>query len=84
MVLYIEKAKNSFIEKKLFCIIYNNINDNTYTVGTYSPGKLSVVYDINMQVFPTVPSPTTTHFIGLPELMIYYLKKKINIISIII
>jgi len=84
MVLYIEKAKNSFIEKELFCIIYNNINDNTYTVGTYSPGKLSVVYDINMQVFPTVPSPTTTHFIGLPELMIYYLKKKINIISIII
>lgn len=45
--------------------------DNTYTVGTYSPGKLSVVYDINMQVFPTVPSPTTTHFIGLPELMIF-------------
>jgi len=81
MELYIEKAKNSFIEK-LFCIIYNNINDITYTVGTYSPGKLSVVYDINMQVFPTVPSPTTTHFIGLPELMIYYLKKKINIISI--
>lgn len=39
----------------------------TYTVGTYSPGKLSVVYEINMQVFPTVPSPTTTHFIGRPE-----------------
>lgn len=34
-----------------------------------------------MQVFPTVPSPTTTHFIGLPELMIY-LNKKINIISV--
>lgn len=36
-------------------------------MGTYSPGKLSVVYDISMQVLPTVPSPTTTHFIGLPE-----------------
>lgn len=41
--------------------------EGTYTVGTYSPGKLSVVYDISMQVLPTVPSPTTTHFIGLPE-----------------
>lgn len=40
---------------------------NTYTVGTYSPGKLSVVYEINMQVLPTVPSPTTTHLIGRPE-----------------
>lgn len=38
----------------------------TYTVGTYSPGKLSVVYDINMHVLPTVPSPTTTHLMGLP------------------
>lgn len=37
-----------------------------------------------MQVFPTVPSPTTTHFIGLPELMIYYLKEKINVINTII
>lgn len=40
---------------------------NTYTVGTYSAGKLSVVYEINMQVFPTVPSPTTTHLMGLPD-----------------
>lgn len=39
---------------------------NTYTVGTYSPGKLSVVYEINMHVLPTVPSPTTTHLMGLP------------------
>lgn len=29
--------------------------------------SLSVVYDISMHVFPTVPSPTTTHFIGLPD-----------------
>lgn len=36
-------------------------------MGTYSPGKLSVVYEINIQVLPTVPSPTTTHFIGLPD-----------------
>jgi len=43
-------------------------------VGTYSPGKLSVVYDINIQVLPTVPSPTTTHLIGLPEDMMLYLK----------
>ena len=39
----------------------------TYTVGTYSPGKLSVVYEISIQVLPTVPSPTTTHFIGRPD-----------------
>lgn len=39
----------------------------TYTVGTYSPGKLSVVYEISIQVLPTVPSPTTTHLMGLPE-----------------
>lgn len=39
----------------------------TYTVGTYSPGKLSVVYEISIQVFPTVPSPTTTHLIGRPD-----------------
>lgn len=41
--------------------------DETYTVGTYSPGKLSVVYEMSMQVLPTVPSPTTTHLMGLPE-----------------
>lgn len=40
--------------------------NKTYTVGTYSPGKLSVVYEINMHVLPTVPSPTTTHLMGLP------------------
>ena len=39
----------------------------TYTVGTYSAGKLSVVYEISMQVFPTVPSPTTTHLMGRPD-----------------
>lgn len=39
----------------------------TYTVGTYSPGKLSVVYEMSIHVFPTVPSPTTTHLMGLPE-----------------
>lgn len=54
--------------------------DFTYTVGTYSPGKLSVVYEINIHVFPTVPSPTTTHLIGRPEdimsvkLIKFYLK----------
>ena len=46
------------------------INDrntvNTYTVGTYSPGKLSVVYEMSIHVLPTVPSPTTTHLIGRP------------------
>ena len=31
------------------------------TVGTYSDGNLFVVYDIRRQVFPTAPSPTTTH-----------------------
>ncbi len=40
---------------------------DAYTVGTYSPGKLSVVYEMSMQVFPTVPSPTTTHLMGRPE-----------------
>lgn len=33
------------------------------TVGTYSEGNLLVVYEINRQVFPTAPSPTTTHLI---------------------
>ena len=32
------------------------------TVGTYSLGNLFVVQEINKQVFPTAPSPTTTHF----------------------
>ena len=31
------------------------------TVGTYSEGNLLVVYEINKQVLPTAPSPTTTH-----------------------
>lgn len=31
------------------------------TVGTYSEGNLLVVYEISRQVFPTAPSPTTTH-----------------------
>lgn len=56
--------------------------NDTYTVGTYSPGKLSVVYDINIHVFPTVPSPTTTHLIGLPELISPRLEQQINIISL--
>jgi len=46
-----------------------NLSVMTYTVGTYSPGKLSVVYEISMQVFPTVPSPTTTHLMGRPVAM---------------
>ena len=37
---------------------------NTYMVGTYSPGNEFVVYDINMHVFPTDPSPTTTHLMS--------------------
>lgn len=55
--------------KTLLCynfILYES-HSKTYTVGTYSPGKLSVVYDISIHVLPTVPSPTTTHLIGLPE-----------------
>lgn len=44
---------------------------STYTVGTYSPGKLSVVYEISIQVLPTVPSPTTTHFIGRPDDIVF-------------
>lgn len=47
--------------------MFENYLKKTYTVGTYSPGKLSVVYEINIHVLPTVPSPTTTHLIGLPE-----------------
>lgn len=34
-------------------------------VGTYSPGNEFVVYEMSIQVFPTEPSPTTTHFISL-------------------
>ena len=50
-----------------FIVVGNAQPKFTYTVGTYSPGKLSVVYDISIHVLPTVPSPTTTHLIGLPE-----------------
>lgn len=43
---------------------YDNENtQNILTVGTYSEGNLLVVYEINRQVFPTAPSPTTTHLI---------------------
>lgn len=31
------------------------------TVGTYSEGNLFVVYEMRRHVFPTAPSPTTTH-----------------------
>jgi hypothetical protein len=34
------------------------------TVGMYSPGKALVVYEINKQVLPTAPSPTTTHLMA--------------------
>lgn len=37
----------------------------TYIVGTYSPGNEFVVYEMSIHVFPTEPSPTTTHFISL-------------------
>ena len=43
---------------------------NAYMVGTYSPGKELVVYDINMQVLPTDPSPTTTHLMSRSVLAI--------------
>ena len=43
---------------------------NTYIVGTYSPGNELVVYDINIHVFPTEPSPTTTHLMSLSVLAI--------------
>ena len=43
---------------------------NTYMVGTYSPGKELVVYDINMHVLPTDPSPTTTHLMSRSVLAI--------------
>ena len=50
---------------------YSQADHKTYTVGTYSPGKLSVVYEISIQVLPTVPSPTTTHFIGRPDDIVF-------------
>lgn len=34
----------------------------THTVGMYSPGKLLLTCAIIIHVFPTVPSPTATHF----------------------
>jgi hypothetical protein len=33
-------------------------------VSTHSPGKALVVYEIRRHVFPTAPSPTTTHLIA--------------------
>ena len=59
-----QSLHHHFISRK------NQINSQikfAYTVGTYSPGKLSVVQDMSMHVFPTVPSPTTTHLIGRPD-----------------
>ena len=41
-------------------IIYRQ--EEKLTVGTYSLGNLFVVYEIRRHVFPTAPSPTTTHF----------------------
>lgn len=32
-------------------------------------GKVLLVYEINIQVLPTAPSPTVTHFINLDALM---------------
>lgn len=37
----------------------------THMVGTYSPGNEFVVYEMSIQVFPTEPSPTTTHLMSL-------------------
>ena len=37
----------------------------THIVGTYSPGKELVVYEISIHVLPTEPSPTTTHLMSL-------------------
>ena len=39
----------------------------TYTVGTYSPGKVLLTCAIIIQVFPTVPSPIVTHLTCLSE-----------------
>ena len=44
----------------------------TYIVGTYSPGKELVVYDMSIHVLPTAPSPTTTHFMSLSVLAILW------------
>ena len=30
-----------------------------------------MVYEISIQVLPTVPSPTTTHFIGRPDDIVF-------------
>lgn len=32
-------------------------------------GKVLLVYDISMQVLPTAPSPTVTHFMNLEALI---------------
>lgn len=33
-------------------------------------GKVLLVYEMSMQVFPTAPSPTVTHLINLDALML--------------
>ena len=53
-------ASGNFITHK-YTLIENF--DAKFTVGTYSDGNLLVVYEIRRQVFPTAPSPTTTHLI---------------------
>ena len=52
---------------------------NSHIVGTYSPGNEFVVYEISIQVFPTDPSPTTTHFISLSVFAILCNKQTITV-----
>ena len=57
----IVKIKICIIKLFLFVLIFTA--RFKLTVGTYSEGNLFVVYDIKRHVFPTAPSPTTTHLI---------------------
>lgn len=51
---------------------------NRLTVGTYSEGNLLVVYEINRQVLPTAPSPTTTHLMVCIPLLPILLSGKLT------
>ena len=40
------------------------------TMNALTVGKVLLVYEMSMQVFPTAPSPTVTHLINLDALML--------------
>lgn len=57
-------SSNSNVKMLIYMVLSTRLR-STHIVGTYSPGNELVVYDINIHVLPTEPSPTTTHLMSL-------------------